>query len=129
VTTTTADNLSRRERQIMQAIYRLDGGTVAEVLKQIPDPPSYSSVRAQLGILEAKGHLKHRQEGRRYVYVATESTGKARKTALRGVMRTFFEDSPAQAVATLLDLEGDRLSDGELEELAALVDSARKKRN
>lgn len=129
MTTTTTDNLSRRERQIMQAIHRLGGGTVAEVLEQMPDPPSYSSVRAQLGILESKGHLKHRQEGRRYVYLATESTGKARKKALQGVMRTFFEDSPAQAVATLLDLEGDRLSDGELEELAALVDDARKKRN
>ncbi len=127
--TTTADSLSRRERQIMQAIYRLDGGTVTDVREQMPDPPSYSAVRAQLGILEAKGHLKHRQEGRRYVYVATESSGRARKSALRRVMRTFFEDSPAQAVATLLDLEGDRLSDGELEELAALVDKAQRKRS
>jgi predicted transcriptional regulator len=129
VTTTTADNLSRRERQIMETIYRRDGGTVSEVQENMPDPPSYSSVRAQLGILESKGHLKHRQEGRRYVYVATESTGRARKTALKGLMRTFFEDSPAQAVATLLDLEGDRVSDGELEELAALVDEARNKRS
>ncbi len=129
MTTTTADNLSRRERQIMQAIYRLDGGTVSDVQGQMPDPPSYSTVRAQLGSLEAKGYLKHRQEGRRYVYVATESTRRARKTALRGLMRTFFEDSPAQTVATLLDLEGDRLSDGELEELAALVEEARSKRS
>ena len=126
---TDSETLSRRERQIMDSIYRLGGGTVADVRAELPDPPSYSAVRAQLGILESKGHLKHRQEGRRYVYVATESAGRASQRALRGLVRTFFGDSTTDAVAALLHLDAGRLSEGELEELASLVHQARQGRS
>ncbi len=122
----TLDELSRRERQIMAAVYRLGEGTVSDVLAALPDPPSYSAVRTQLGILESKGHLEHRQEGRRYVYVATEPTARESRNALRSVMRTFFDGSPSAAVAALLELdEGRNLSDRELDELADLVAAAR----
>jgi predicted transcriptional regulator len=121
----TLDTLSRREREIMAAIYRLGEATVSDVLDALPEPPSYSAVRTQLGILESKGHLEHRQEGRRYVYVATEPTSRASKKALRSLMRTFFDGSPAAAVAALLELEEDRLTDAELAELADLVAAAR----
>ena len=120
----TRDTLSRRERQIMDVIHRQGGGTVAEVLAALPDPPSYSAVRTQLGILETKGHLSHRQDGRRYVYLATEPRGRASKRALRGVLSTFFDDSPTAAVAALLDLEESHLDDSELAELADLVAAA-----
>jgi predicted transcriptional regulator len=121
----TLDTLSRREREIMAAIYRLGEATVSDVLDALPEPPSYSAVRTQLGILESKGHLEHRQEGRWYVYVATEPTSRASKKALRSLMRTFFDGSPAAAVAALLELEEDRLTDAELAELADLVAAAR----
>ena len=123
--TSIIDTLSRRERQIMDVIYRLGGGTVGEVLDQLPDPPSYSAVRTQLGILESKGHLKHRQEGRRYTYLATEPTERASRNALRRVLRTFFDGSPTAAVAALLDLEEQELDERELAELADLVEAAR----
>ena len=121
----TMDDLSRRERQIMGAIYRLAGATVSEVLDEMAEPPSYSAVRTQLGILEGKGFLEHRQEGRRYVYPPTEPMGRARKKALHGVLRTFFDGSPRAAIAALLDNEDARLSDEDLEELADLVEAAR----
>lgn len=121
----TLDTLSRRERQIMASIHRLGGGTVSEVRAELPDPPSYSAVRTQLGILEGKGHLRHRREGRRYVYFATESRAEASRQALRGVLRTFFAGSPTAAVAALLDLEEARLDEAELTELAELVETAR----
>ena len=121
----TLDTLSRRERQIMASIYRLGGGTVNEVRDDLSDPPSYSAVRTQLGILESKGHLRHRREGKRYVYFATEPRLEASRRALRSVLSTFFAGSPAAAVAALLDLEDAELSDDELAELAELVESAR----
>ena len=119
------ETLSRRERQIMDVIHRLRGGTVSEVLDELPDPPSYSAVRTQLGILETKGHLRHRREGRRYVYFATEPRTEASRNALRGVLRTFFAGSPTAAVAALLELEESDLSEDELTELATLVENAR----
>lgn len=121
----TPDSLSRRERQIMDAIHRLGQGTVNDVLGALADPPSYSAVRTQLGILEAKGHLRHLQDGRRYVYLATEPTARAGRTALRGLLRTFFGGSPSAAVAALLDLQDEELSEGDLAELAELVARAR----
>lgn len=123
------DRLSRRERQIMDAIYRLGEGTVAEVRDELEDPPSYSAVRTQLGILEEKGHLRHRQDGRRYVYRPVESPSRAGRKALRGLVRTFFGDSPTAAVATLLDMESGDLSDRELEDLSRLVEHARRERD
>lgn len=121
----TLDSLSRRERQIMAVIYRLGEATVGDVLAALANPPSYSAVRTQLGILETKGHLRHRQEGRRYVYLATEPMARASKKALRSVMKTFFQGSPTAAVAALLELEEEHLSDSELDELADLVAAAR----
>ena len=121
----TTDHLSRRERQIMEAIHRLGEGTVNDVLGELPDPPSYSAVRTQLGILEAKGHLRHRQDGRRYVYLATESTDRAGQNALKSLLRNFFAGSPSAAVAALLDLEAEQLGEEELRELADLVEAAR----
>jgi predicted transcriptional regulator len=118
--------LSRRERQIMDAIYRLGTATAQDVLDQMPDPPSYSAVRALLRILEEKGHVRHRRDGARYVYQPTVPRERARTSALRQVVRTFFDGSAGAAAAALLDLSRDDLSDEELARLQSLVDRARK---
>ncbi|HKJ01855.1 MAG TPA: BlaI/MecI/CopY family transcriptional regulator [Longimicrobiales bacterium] len=120
-------DLSRRERQIMDAIYRLGVAAVSDVLAEIPDPPTYSSVRAMMGKLEEKGHLTHEQDGARYVYSATQPRGEARATALRRVMRTFFDGSPSKAVAAVLDVSDGELSDEELDELTVLIENARRR--
>jgi predicted transcriptional regulator len=118
--------LSRRERQIMDIVYRLGRATAAEVRENLPDPPSYSAVRAMLRVLEEKGQLVHAQEGPRYVFRATVSVEAARRSALRRLMRTFFDNSLAEAVATLLDVSASNLSDEELDRLARLIDDARR---
>lgn len=118
--------LSRRERQIMDLVYRHGEATAAEVMDGLPNPPSYSAVRAMLRILEEKGHLAHTKDGPRYVYQPTVAPEKARRTALRHVVRTFFDDSAEQAVAALLDVAGSNLSDDELNRLATLIEQARK---
>lgn len=117
--------LSRRERQIMDIVYRRGRATVADVLEELPDPPSYSAVRAMLRVLEEKGHVKHEQEGPRYVYRATVSVEKARRSALQRLMQTFFDNSLEEAVATLLDVSSSNLSDDELERLAEMIERAR----
>lgn len=122
---TLRNELSARERQIMDIVWRRGAVTVTEVLSELPDPPSYSAVRAMLRILEEKGHLKHREDGRRYVYLPTVPRTQAQRSALRRVLRTFFRDSPSEAVAALLDMEAARLSADELDELEALVRRAR----
>ncbi|MFB3131047.1 MAG: BlaI/MecI/CopY family transcriptional regulator [Rhodothermales bacterium] len=114
--------LSRRERQIMDIIYRLGEATAVEVMENLPDPPSYSAVRALMRILEEKTHLRHRQEGPRYVYTPTVPLDAAKQSALKHVLSTFFEGSVSQAVAALLDLGRDDLTDAELERLARLID-------
>ena len=119
-------DLSRRERQIMDAIYRLGRASAAEVLERLPDPPSYSAVRAMLRILEEKGHLRHEQKGVRYIYLPTVPRDSARESALQHMLRTFFNNSTEDAVAALLDLRDDRLSDAELDRLSRLIDNARK---
>jgi BlaI family transcriptional regulator, penicillinase repressor len=119
-------NLSRRERQIMDAIYRLGRATAAEVLGNMPDPPGYSAVRAMLRLLEEKGYLKHEQQGPRYIYLPTLSRDKARQSALKQLVQTFFDNSTEQTVSALLDMSKSRLSDEELERLSALIDKARK---
>jgi predicted transcriptional regulator len=124
--TTLHADLSRRERQIMDVIYRLGNGTVTDVLERLPDPPSYSAVRAMLRILEGKGHLRHEQEGQRYIYLPTVPRDTAKESALSNVLRTFFGGSTEAAVAALLDMEGKKLTEAELARISRMVDEARK---
>jgi predicted transcriptional regulator len=119
------DSLSRRERQIMDVVYRLGRATAAEVQEALPDPPSYSSVRALLRVLEEKGHLRHEQDGPRYVFLPTIPREKARRSALRQLVQTFFDGSTAQAVAALLGEPGAKLTDEDLDRLSRLIDQAR----
>lgn len=119
-------DLSRRERQIMDVIYRMQRATAADVLEQLPDPPSYSAVRALLRVLEAKGHLRHEQEGQRYVYRPVVAPERARRSALQHLLGTFFNGSTEHAVAALLDMRDARLSPEELDRLAAMIERARK---
>jgi predicted transcriptional regulator len=118
--------LSRRERQIMDVIYRRGQATAAEVLEDLPDPPGYSAVRAMLRVLEEKGHLRHDQQGPRYVFLPTVPRDKARRSALKQLVQTFFEGSTEQTVAALLDLSASKLSDAELDRLSQLINQARK---
>jgi predicted transcriptional regulator len=118
--------LSRRERQIMEIIYRLGRGSAAQVLAELPDPPTKTAVRTLLRILEEKGHLKHRQEGLAYVYVPAHSRAQAAKSAFRRVLNTFFEGSLEKAVAAHL---GDDAADLPPAELARLADIIRQARN
>ena len=118
--------LSRRERQIMDVVYRREAATASEVLESLPDPPSYSAVRAILRILEEKGHLTHRQDGPRYVYAPVIPRTAARQSALRQVVRTFFDGSAAQAVATLLDMSESGLSAEEARQLSALIEKSKR---
>lgn len=122
----TATQLSRRERQIMDVIYARGRATVAEVREGLPDPPTYSAVRALLRILEEKGHLRHEQDGPRFVFLPTVPAEKARQSALRHLLRTFFDGSAEGAVAALLDLEASQLSPEEFERLAERIERARK---
>ncbi len=118
--------LSRRERQIMDAIYARGKATAADVLEALPDPPSYSAVRAMLVKLEAKGHVRHTQDGPRYVYLPTVPRAQARATAMERLVRTFFEGSVSKTVAALLDRGATELTDEELEQLSEMIDRARK---
>jgi predicted transcriptional regulator len=118
--------LSRREREIMDVIYRSGRATAAEVLDQLSDPPSYSAVRALLRVLEEKGHLRHEEDGPRYVFLPTVSVERARQSALRQILRTFFDGSTEQAVAALLDLSSTKLTDAELDRLSRLIADAKK---
>jgi predicted transcriptional regulator len=109
----------------MDAVYRLGRASVTEVLERLPDPPSYSAVRALLRILEDKGHLRHEQDGPRYIYVPTTPREAARESALKHLLRTFFDGSTEAAVAALLDIRRDDLSDAELDRLTHLIEQAR----
>ncbi len=122
----THQNLSRRERQIMNVIYARGAVSVQEVVDQIPDPPSYSAVRAMLRVLEEKGHVKHREDGPRYVYLPTVPRDEASRSALRQLVRTFFDGSAEQAAAALLDMSGPELSKEELDRLSEAIEQARK---
>ena len=117
--------LGRRERQIMEVIYRLGRASVSDVLAELPDPPSYSSVRAMLGLLEEKGHLRHEQQGLKYVYLPVADARQLRASALRHMVRTFFEGSPELAVAALLELPDTRISAQDRKRLAQLIKTAR----
>ena len=118
--------LARRERQIMDVLYKLERATVAEVLRKLADQPSYSTVRAQLRILEEKGHVRHEEHGLRYVYVPTVPRDIARRSALRHLVETFFEGSAENLVATLLGGKISRISREELDRLACLFAKDRK---
>ena len=120
------NHLARRERQIMEIVYRLGRATAAEVQAAMSDPPSYSAVRAHLRILEDKGHLRHDREGTRYVFRPTVARHRARRSALKQVVRTFFDGSAEQAVAALLDMSHSTLSEDDLDRLSGLIDKARK---
>jgi BlaI family penicillinase repressor len=117
--------LSRREREIMDALYRIGQATVGEVLEQIPDPPSYSAVRATLRVLEDKGHVRHKQDGPRYLYLPTVPQEKARRAALKHLVGTFFNGSAEQAVLALLQISDGNLSQSDLERLAERIRQAR----
>jgi BlaI family transcriptional regulator, penicillinase repressor len=120
-------DLGRRERQIMDVIYRLGRASVTDVIEQISDPPSYSTVRAMMGKLEEKGHLSHEQDGPRYVYFPAHAREEATRSALRRMLRTFFDGSPTKAVAAVLDVSGRPLTPEELNELAGLIEDARRR--
>ena len=118
------NQLSRRERQIMDVLYRLGEAGAAEVVDHLPDRPAYNSIRVTLGILERKGIVRHRREGNRYVYTPTVPAEAMRESALRHLVRTLFRGSSSKAVLTLLDSPSTRLSKEELSELAAWVEAA-----
>jgi len=119
-------DLSRRERQIIDILYANGRATAAEVQAALPDPPSYSAVRAMLRILEDKGHVRHQQDGPRYVYLPTVARDNAKRSAMRHMLQTFFDGSAEQAISALLDDESTKMSDAELDRLARLIDQARR---
>jgi predicted transcriptional regulator len=119
-------NLSRRERQIMDILFRLGAATASEVRAGIPDAPSYSAVRAQLATLERKGHARHESRDLRYLYMPTIRPEQARRNALRHLVDTFFGGSSSRVIAALLDSESARLDPKELTRLSELVEQARK---
>ncbi len=116
--------LSRRERQIMDVLYRLGAGTVAEVMEQLPDPPSYSAIRATMRILEDKGHLAHREDGPRYVYTPAVERESARSAALDHLVETFFDGSTEDALVALLRKSDLELSEEQIQRLAREIGRA-----
>jgi len=119
-------SLSRRERQIMDVLYRRGRATAAEILEQIPEPPSYSAVRAMLRVLEEKKHIRHEEKDLRYVYLPVVPREKARRSAVTHLLNTFFDGSAEQAVATLLNVSARDLKEEDFDRLAALIEEARK---
>jgi predicted transcriptional regulator len=117
--------LSKRERQIMEAVYRKNQADVYEVLESIPNPPSYSAVRATLNILVEKGLLVHRREGRRYIYSPTISQKRARQSALKQLLQTYFNNSLEDAVAALFQVDRRGITESEYKKLIALIEKAR----
>ncbi|HTS64328.1 MAG TPA: BlaI/MecI/CopY family transcriptional regulator [Candidatus Acidoferrales bacterium] len=118
-------NLSRRERQIMDILYRAERATAQEILDAMPDPPTYSAVRAKLRVLEEKGHVRHQEEGLRYVYLPVVARETARKSALRHMVSTFFSGSVQDTVAALLDLSSASLKREELDRIAKIIEQAK----
>jgi predicted transcriptional regulator len=121
-----APGLTRREREIMDILHRRGRATAHEVLEDLAEPPSYSAVRALLRLLEERGHVKHVQDGQRYIYAPAATREGARKSALAHVVRTFFAGSVEQAVAALVESSRTRLSNDELDRLAEVIDRAKK---
>ena len=123
---TTERELSRRERQILDILHTRGEATAAEVHRALPDPPSYSAVRALLRSLEEKGHARHRRQGLRYVYLARESRAQASRSALKRILATFFHGSVDQAVAALLEASDSRLSEADMAKLQSIINKAKK---
>jgi predicted transcriptional regulator len=121
-------DVSRRERQILDVVYELGRATAAEVLERMPDAPTYTTVRGLLRILEEKGHLRHEDEGGRYVYFPTLNKQRAAKSALKHVVHTFFDGSPSRAMAALLGSQRE-VSEEEIARLEELIARARKEKS
>ena len=119
-------DLTRRERQIMDILYRLGRATAGEVMRELPGDPSYSTVRTQLRVLEEKGHVHHEEQGLRYIYAPAVARHAARKSALRHLVETFFDGSAEKTVAALLGGDASKLSEDELRRIAEIVTKARK---
>jgi len=118
--------LSRRERQIMEILFQRGKASASEVREAMPDAPSYSAVRAMLRILEEKGHLKHREEGLKYVYEPVVARERAKRSAVQHLLDTFFNGEPEQAMAALLDVSSTRLTREELDRMSAMIEKAKK---
>jgi predicted transcriptional regulator len=116
---------SRRERQAMDVVYRLGEASVADVLERVPDAAGYNAVRNTLSILVNKGFLRRRREGQRFIYATAVPVATAKRSAMRHLMKTFFSGSPRDAILTMLDLSSARLSEDELDEIAAWIDERR----
>ena len=122
----SATGLSSRERQIMDILYQRGKSSASEVREAMANAPSYSAVRAMLRVLEQKGHIRHQAEGMRYVYVPTVPRDKAKRSAIKHLLDTFFNDSPEQVVAALLDISSTRLTRKELERMAVMIEKAKR---
>jgi BlaI family transcriptional regulator, penicillinase repressor len=122
------NQLGARERQIMDAVFQLGEGSVSDVLQKLAEPPTYSTVRTMLRMLEQKGYLRHRRDGIKYVYRPTEATEKARRSALMHLLNTFFAGSAGDAIATILDLPTEKMSSEDYDRLARRIDEARRKK-
>ena|SRR5579863_3755437 len=118
--------LSRRERQIMDVLYRRGRATASEIHQELPDAPTYSAVRAKLRVLEEKGHIRHEEQALRYVYLPLVSRDRAKQSALRHLLETFFDNSAEQAITALLDLKASNLDRDQLARLSAQIEKARK---
>jgi BlaI family penicillinase repressor len=123
---TAMAGLSRRERQIMEILYQRGKASASEVRESMEDAPGYSAVRAMLRVLEEKGHVKHEAEGLKYVYVPMVTREKAKRSAVKHLLDTFFNDAPDQVVAALLDVSSKRLKREELDRMAEMIERARK---
>lgn len=126
-TKSTARDLGRRERQIMDVIYELGEASVGDVLERLPDPPSYSAVRTMIRLLESKSHLRHRREGMKYVYRPVQPRDLASRCALKHLLKTFFGGSAPDAVAAILDVSSDELTEEDMQRIEQLIDKAGRK--
>ena len=126
MSTKSLESLSRRERQVMDIVYRRGEASAHDVAADLPDQPSYSAVRGMLRVLEEKGLLKHRREGARYVYGPVVSRARALQTQFKNLLETFFDDSPESVVATLLELRGSDLSETQLARMQSMIEEAKK---
>lgn len=120
-------HLSRRESQIMDALFRLGEASVSDVVRKMPDDPSYNTVRVTLGILENKGYVRHRQEGPRYLYSPAQSLEHIKRSATRHLLQTFYEGSPSRAILSLLGMSAKSLTDEDLDEIAGWIEEAKKR--